>query len=430
MFAQFRRKTYPTDQMLLRANDRYRRCDFSGAAEDYTLLLSQTRNRRRRAIYRLYAAYMRHLAGDSSDALANCNAALTDSGHFMPRQSLAIAHLYRAEMHMALGMLSKARSDAQTALKYAASLDSEIQTWAYSVHGLVRASGGDFEGALADSDKAIYTAQGEFAPLGIAYWRRGQILAAMGDDARAVDCCTRAIDFDSFLLFYQCRAEAYERLGNLTAAAKDRSIVAEGASLPPMEIDASFSGLFVLTAGQWRAVVVAACIVLSVLFVLTNMNSWQSRSHYDKGQDLFQRGDYAGAVAAYDEALRLDASNIEALNARGLAKLEQDEIFAAIADFDAAIAVDANFKWAYYNRGFVYLDLGDFSEAERDFSEAIRIDSRFVSAFIGRGISYSHLERVKDAIADFERALEIAPQHPQADEIRGWIQELRGRGAA
>ncbi|GAB4556394.1 MAG: hypothetical protein OHK0023_28650 [Anaerolineae bacterium] len=430
MCAQFGRRTYPTDQMLLRANDRYLRCDFAGAAEDYALLLAQMRNRHRRAMYRIYAAYMRYWAGDPSEALAHCNAALTDSGHFMPRQMLAVAHLYRAEIHLTLGMWNNAHSDAQMALKYAASMDREIQTWAYALHGLVRAVGGDFDGALADSEKAIYTAQGQLEPLGMAYWRRGQILAGMGDDIQAVDYYTRAIDSNRFLLFYRFRAESYERLGNLTAAAKDRAVMAEGASLPPIDIDASFSGRFALAVGQWRALVVAACIILSVLFVLTNMNSWRSRSHYDKGQDLYQRGDYAGAIAAYTEALRLDASNSEALNARGLAKLEQNEIFAAIADFDAAIAVDANFKWAYYNRGMVYLDLGDFGQAQQNFSEAIRIDPAFVSALVGRGITYSHLERVSQAIADFERALEIAPRHPQADEIRSWIQELRGRGAA
>jgi tetratricopeptide (TPR) repeat protein len=94
---------------------------------------------------------------------------------------------------------------------------------------------------------------------------------------------------------------------------------------------------------------------------------------YLQGIDLTGKGDYRGAIAAYDRALRIDPNYALAYNNRGTMRSELGDKQGAIEDFDRALRIDPNLSHAYYNRGLVRKALGDKQGALQDFEKAANL---------------------------------------------------------
>jgi tetratricopeptide (TPR) repeat protein len=69
---------------------------------------------------------------------------------------------------------------------------------------------------------------------------------------------------------------------------------------------------------------------------------------------------------------------------QGLAKHTMGDLDGAIADYNQAIRLTADI---YYNRGLAKQTKGDFDEAIVDYSEAIRINPKRVSPYYNRGLA-------------------------------------------
>jgi hypothetical protein len=86
-----------------------------------------------------------------------------------------------------------------------------------------------------------------------------------------------------------------------------------------------------------------------------------------------RQNDLAGAIASLEQAIRLDPSNINALNERGDVYLTLREDLSAAASFNQAVQVDPNFAEGYYNLGLAYLRSGSRTEAITSFQTAAQL---------------------------------------------------------
>ena len=77
----------------------------------------------------------------------------------------------------------------------------------------------------------------------------------------------------------------------------------------------------------------------------------QERAYIDQGNARADRGDLAGAIADYTQALTLNPQNAMAYNNRGNAHADQGDLAGAIADYTQALTFDPQYANAYYNRG-------------------------------------------------------------------------------
>jgi lipoprotein NlpI len=111
-------------------------------------------------------------------------------------------------------------------------------------------------------------------------------------------------------------------------------------------------------------------------------------AHYNRGNAQAAKGNQAGAIADYDEAIKLDPKNARALNNRGTARSEAGDTDAAIADFSEAITHDRRYASAYFNRANAYAAKGETDRAIADYSAAIKHNRRNVNAYIARGALY------------------------------------------
>lgn len=116
------------------------------------------------------------------------------------------------------------------------------------------------------------------------------------------------------------------------------------------------------------------------------------------------------------------------LNNQGVDKLDQKDYKGAIANFDQVLRLDPQNVKAYFNRGFAYYNLENYQKAIEDYGKAIEINPSDAEAFYNRGLAYSNLDSDKAAIQDFEKAGQLYQQQGQLDgykDAQERIKELK-----
>ena len=122
------------------------------------------------------------------------------------------------------------------------------------------------------------------------------------------------------------------------------------------------------------------------------------------------------------------SSNAEAYNNRGLAKYELGDKKGAIADYNEAIRLNPNFAEAYNNRGLAKSDLGDKKGEIADYNEAIRLNPTFALAYNNRGVAKSELGDKQGAIADFRESARLFQQQGNAADYEDAQNRIRKLG--
>jgi curved DNA-binding protein CbpA len=127
-------------------------------------------------------------------------------------------------------------------------------------------------------------------------------------------------------------------------------------------------------------------------------------------------GDQDPALAAYDEALRIDPDNPAVLRDRGMLRRRKGALDSALVDLDRAIRSSFTDASAYRDRGMVWYEKGRYDRAIADFDRAIKIDPKFADAYIDRGIALRRKGELDRALADVDHAIRIDPT--MLDSIR------------
>ena len=118
-------------------------------------------------------------------------------------------------------------------------------------------------------------------------------------------------------------------------------------------------------------------------------------TYYNRGVAKHDLGEYADAIADYDEAIRLQPDHASAYYNRGNAKYALGEYEAAITDYDEAIRLQPDYVLAYNNRGLIKYTLGEYAAAIADFDIAIELQPDNADAYDYRDIASRALERTE-----------------------------------
>jgi tetratricopeptide (TPR) repeat protein len=149
-------------------------------------------------------------------------------------------------------------------------------------------------------------------------------------------------------------------------------------------------------------------------------NSTMSVEHYyNRGKKRIDSKNYYGAIADFNQAIRIKPDYYLAYFYRGWAKSDSQDYSGAIADFSRYIESNPDSYAAYYNRAIAKRKLKDYYGSIADDSKAIELKPDYANAYFNRGLAKDNLKDSKGAIADYNRYIELDPDDASAYYNRG-----------
>lgn len=147
-------------------------------------------------------------------------------------------------------------------------------------------------------------------------------------------------------------------------------------------------------------------------------NAQQAANFLESGKASAAKKDFGNAVIAFNEAIKLDATNGTAYYHRAKALEELGKIDEAISDYTFMIAFETDLVKAFYNRGTLYSEKKIYRLAIEDFNSALKLDPKHKNAFYNRGATYFDLKDYDKAIADFTQVITLNPTDKDAFDYR------------
>lgn len=158
-----------------------------------------------------------------------------------------------------------------------------------------------------------------------------------------------------------------------------------------------------VAAGEWpvryvQYILMAIAVIvwlasLPYLFRMVMVVWWGLR-----GNRLSLRGDYEGALRAYEQGLRYFTTHVGLLYGRGVALRRLGRNNEALACYREVIEHHPQHYRSFYNIAMILRDKGDIGQAERAFLKAIEIHPNYPKAHANLAILYDKLDEKDKAI--------------------------------
>ena len=130
------------------------------------------------------------------------------------------------------------------------------------------------------------------------------------------------------------------------------------------------------------------------------------------------RGETDRAIAAYEKAIRLAPEYSEAHNNLGNLLMSQKKFDEAIQHFEASIKIFPENPNTHNNLGTVHAIRGDFGKAEAYFAKAVSIQPTYYDARQNLGVAYMRLGKLDEAEKELGQAVKIAEGGMHYERLR------------
>ncbi|MGD1940015.1 MAG: tetratricopeptide repeat protein, partial [Leptolyngbyaceae cyanobacterium] len=138
-----------------------------------------------------------------------------------------------------------------------------------------------------------------------------------------------------------------------------------------------------------------------------------------EGQDKVEARDYAGAIALYQEATRIDPSNARLFSGIGYLYVQQGQYADAIAPYEQAITLEPDNLPFRYGLAFAYVRSADYDSAIAAYEAITDLSPSATDAYLGLGNIYITLEDYDAALSTYETLAQRAPGNAKAYEALG-----------
>lgn len=133
-----------------------------------------------------------------------------------------------------------------------------------------------------------------------------------------------------------------------------------------------------------------------------------------RAAELQGRGDFAGALALFDQVLRVQPRHALGLVNRGICLIHLGDCARAIESLSLALPEAPRAPEIYLNRGMAHSRLGHCDAALADYDAAITLRPAYLEAVFNRAVVLATIGRTEEAVAGYGRVLDLQPTHAEA----------------
>ena len=128
----------------------------------------------------------------------------------------------------------------------------------------------------------------------------------------------------------------------------------------------------------------------------------------ERGNELAQQGDYDGAMAQYQNVLKIDEKNALAHNNLGIIYKRKGLYITAVEEFKAALEGLPNYFKAYNNLANVYFEREYYDEAVKYYNKCLAIKPNFADAHWNLALASEHSGEKTRAVRHFKKFIELS----------------------
>ncbi len=139
--------------------------------------------------------------------------------------------------------------------------------------------------------------------------------------------------------------------------------------------------------------------------------------------------DFPGAAEAFDETIKLEPQNTNAMIFSAQAHTQLREVPAAIELYEKYLQLKADDLEIWHTVGQLYNFQGNREKALEAFDKALELNPDYADSHIMKGFTLVELQRPDEAILHLEKYLELMPDSTEAGKVReGLAQIYRDKG--
>jgi type IV pilus biogenesis/stability protein PilW len=149
----------------------------------------------------------------------------------------------------------------------------------------------------------------------------------------------------------------------------------------------------------------------------------KAESHNKRGASFLSNGDLNKAFVEFQEALKVNPENKEALNYLGYISARYGKYEEAVSYYSKAVAIDPNYSEAINNLGIAYAELEQWDEAVHQFNTALKDPTYLTpgSAYSNLGFVYYMKGKYREAEKALKEALVRNPVSARAMYVLGLV---------
>src|ERR1700680_3777011 len=128
---------------------------------------------------------------------------------------------------------------------------------------------------------------------------------------------------------------------------------------------------------------------------------------FEEGNKLSDLKRFEEALAAYEQAIRLDPDDAAIYYNKSAALMDLKRYEEAVIALEQAIRLDPNDTYAYTNKGVALIELKRYEEALLALEQAIRLDPHNAVAYTDKGAALHELGRYEEALIALDQAIRL-----------------------
>jgi len=144
-------------------------------------------------------------------------------------------------------------------------------------------------------------------------------------------------------------------------------------------------------------------------------------AYLQQGLNFHNAGQLDQARVIYEDVLKVDAKNFDALQLSGNLAFQTQNFDSALKLLTKALTIDNANATVYTNLGNVFKALMRLEEALASYDKAIELRHDYAHAHSNRGNALKELNRLKEALVSYEKAIEFKPDYAEAYSNRGLV---------